>query len=525
MLINQNPKQLHSKSFLQRIKLYILTLSRKKRFTFLFNTIKISLKKFIDELIISKIYYSFPIQLFIYNVKKNQVLLLLWLIILGIVTQSFGRYIGVPSLFLDPEYMNQVNFWSFFILGITLGVFMMSYHIISYILDAPQFSFTGNLRRPFTKFFINNSLIPIIVIAIYLYNLIDYQASYDLNTTWDIAERTSGLVLGMMFSSSLMFLYFISTNKDIFKILASRVDQRLRRTKAVRVNVMGRIQESRSSHMRVDYFLDGPFHFRKIDKNKRYDHQAILKVFDQNHLNAVIIQMTILAFVLLVGTLRDYPVFQIPAGASLLLLFTILLMFAGALSYWLRGWTLTFTIFCILMLNYLMKEQVLTANYEAYGLDYHTEKAEYSLRRVKTLSRDSIYNIDRAMTLTALNNWKKKFEQEEPGKKPKMVFVCVSGGGQRAAVWTMRTLQYADSTLEGKLMKHTMLMTGASGGLVGAAYFRELHLRKTLANQYQKLKPVNPYDHKYLDNIAKDNLNAIMFSLVVNDLFFWVSAI
>ncbi|MDX2304133.1 MAG: patatin-like phospholipase family protein [Microscillaceae bacterium] len=495
-------------------------MSRKKRFIILINKIKNSLKRFTDEQIISKFYYSFPFQLFIYNVKKNQVLLLLWLIILAIVTQSLGRFIGVPSLFLDPEYINRVDFWSFFMMGFTLGIFTMSYHIISYILDAPQFSFTGNLRRPFTKFLINNSLIPVLVIAIYVINLIDFQASYAYNTVWDVSERTAGLIIGMILSASLIFLYFISTNKDIFKLLASRVDERLRRTKVVRINVLGRIQDSRNSHIRVDYYLVHPFRLKKIDKAMVFDRQTVLKVFDQNHLNAVIIQLTILGFVLLVGTLRDYPFFQIPAGASLLLLFTILLMFAGALSYWLRGWTLTFTIALILLLNYLMKEQVLIANYEAYGMNYQTEKAEYSLRRVKELSRDSIYKVDRELTLIALENWKNKFQQENPLTKPKMVFVCVSGGGQRAAVWTMRTLQYADSTLEGKLMKHTMLITGASGGLVGAAYFRELCLRKELYQRGESPQSVNPYASKYLDNIAKDNLNAIMFSLVVNDLFF-----
>ncbi len=478
------------------------------------------MKRFIENIVISRFFYSFPIQLLLHNIKKNHVLLLFWIIILGIVTETLGNSIGVPSLFLDPEYRNKVDFWSFFIIGFTLGVFMMSYHIISYILDAPHFSFIGNLRRPFTKFFINNSIIPAVVIVIYVWNMIEYQSSYEQNDAWKISLRTTGLLIGTLSSSLTMFLYFISTNQDVFKILASRVDQRLKRTVAVRVNVLRRIRDTRSRKVRVDYYLGNSMRLRKLDQRMAHDQQAVLRVFDQNHLNAVIIQLSTFGIILLIGTLRDYPFFQIPAGASLLLFFTILLMFAGVLSYWLRGWSFTFAILLILLINFLMKEKVLTTDYEAFGLDYETTKAEYSLGRVKELSGDAYYAQDKQLTLVALENWKQKFQQENPGKKPMMVFVCTSGGGQRAAVWTMRTLQFVDSTLNGGLMRHTMLFTGASGGLVGAAYFRELWLRRELYRRGESKIYLNPYDEKYLNNIAKDNLNAIVFSLVVNDLFF-----
>lgn len=480
------------------------------------------MKRFIQNFIVSRFYYSLPIQLFLYNIKKNQVLVLLWIFVLGIVTESVGTSIGVPFLFLDPEYLNKVGFWSFFLMGISLGVFTMSYHIICYILDAPRFAFIGTLRRPFTKFFINNGIIPIIVISIYIIKLIEYQNSYPQNTWIDITLRTCGLLAGLIVAGSIIFLYFISTNQDIFKLLVSRVDKSFKKSKILRVNILGRIQESRYPGIRVDYYFESYFRFKRLPVQSRYDRAMILRVFDQNHLNAVIIQIAILLAVYLIGTLRDYTSFQIPAGASLLLLFTILLIFAGVLSYWMRGWTLTFTFFLLLVLNFLMKEQVLVANYEAYGLDYHRKKAEYSLRRVKTLSKDRYYHEDRQLTLIALENWKKKVTQNRPDQKPKMVFICTSGGGQRAAVWAMRTLQIVDSTLEGRLMNHTMLMTGASGGLVGAAYFRELYLQKVLAEQgyMPDSLGINPYNEKYLGNMAKDNLNAIMFSFVVNDLLF-----
>ncbi len=81
-------------------------------------------------------------------------------------------------------------------------------------------------------------------------------------------------------------------------------------------------------------------------------------------------------------------------------------------------------------------------------------------------------------------------------------------------MWTMRSLQVTDSILRGDLMKHTFLMTGASGGLVGASYYRELYLR-------QLTQPgLALHQSFYLNNIAKDNLNVIAFTMIVSDFLF-----
>jgi len=56
-------------------------------------------------------------------------------------------------------------------------------------------------------------------------------------------------------------------------------------------------------------------------------------------------------------------------------------------------------------------------------------------------------------------------------------------------------------------------MTGASGGMIGAAYLRELYLQKMQGEN------IDVYDKKYIDNISKDLLNSIGFTIVTNDLF------
>ena len=63
-------------------------------------------------------------------------------------------------------------------------------------------------------------------------------------------------------------------------------------------------------------------------------------------------------------------------------------------------------------------------------------------------------------------------------------------------------------------MDHTLLMTGASGGMLGVAYFRELYYRN------QKGEPVDYLNGVYREDMGKDLLNAVTFTLTVNDLFY-----
>ena len=83
-----------------------------------------------------KIYYSLPFQLLLINLKRNRLILVIWIFLFAIVTSKFAKSFGVPYLFLDPEYLDGVNFWSLFIVGMSLGIFVMSYNITIYILES-----------------------------------------------------------------------------------------------------------------------------------------------------------------------------------------------------------------------------------------------------------------------------------------------------------------------------------------------------------------------------------------------------
>jgi hypothetical protein len=95
-----------------------------------------------------------------------------------------------------------------------------------------------------------------------------------------------------------------------------------------------------------------------------------------------------------------------------------------------------------------------------------------------------------------------------------MVFINVSGGGLRSGTFVMNTLQQLDSITNGKLMQHTMMMSGASGGMLAATYYRELYRANLTSDSKTNLH------HPHLtDNIAEDLLNPVFSSMVARDIF------
>ncbi len=459
--------------------------------------------------IFTKLFYSLPFRLLLSQVKRGHVLLLIWFLLFAVVTGQLGKYLGIPSLFLDPEYLGRVNFLSFFIMGMVIGGFATAYHITCYIVDGYRFTFLGSLTKPFTRFSINNSLLPLAFLLVYLFNVVNYQLYNEDAGPIEVFWAVSGVLLGFVVMTLLLYIYFWFTNKDIFKIIAYRFDQSLKKNvRATRANVMARLVLAKHKPEKVKYYLD--LNLRATPVNDRvYDKQEVLKVFDQNHLNLVFIELFIFVILLLLGIFRENEIFQIPAAASAVLFLTIVIMFTGAFSYWFRSWSAAIIIGLLILVNMGVKYNVLKSQYQAFGLNYANGRAPYNLEVIKAQNNDSIIIHDRQQTLQTLKNWRAKFGV----RPPKMVFLAVSGGGQRSSLWTFRALQYADSLTAGKLFNHAILITGASGGLIGAAFYRELVLRN-------KANPaINPLHPRYLASIANDNLNPIIFSFLVNDLF------
>ncbi|MBL3657464.1 patatin-like phospholipase family protein [Fulvivirga sp. 2943] len=446
------------------------------------------------------------------HVKRNQVLLLCWVILFAIISGNFGNYLGIPYLFLDPVYLNKVSFSSFFIMGIVISGLSVAFHITTYINDGHRFSFIGVISKPFTVFSLNNSIIPFIFLFNYVIYIIQYQVSNEYLSFDSLFINLLGLLSGYSLMLIVLYSYFWFTNKDIFKYVVCKLDEKLKQNiKATRASAMKKLNIAKKKQIRVDSYLSLNFEVKGAYESQGfYDRNTILQVFDQNHFNLVIIELFILLILLVMGIFRDYEIFQLPAAASFTLLLTIFIMFAGAFSYWFGSWSGSVALILLLAVNFMVKEGIFNKKYEAYGINYNTKPSPYNLNEIDKLTSAELVNADKQSGREILENWKAKFD---PNTKPKMVLLCASGGGQRAALWTLYSLQVADSLTNGQLMKNSMLITGASGGLIGASYFRELYLLK----QEQEID--NLYSKIYFDHLGSDNLNAVIFSLLMNDMF------
>ena len=100
--------------------------------------------------------------------------------------------------------------------------------------------------------------------------------------------------------------------------------------------------------------------------------------------------------------------------------------------------------------------------------------ASYSPRR-RTAPRASVSSpadLDLVDDLAALQCWLQERREDEDvvEGKPKLVVVAVSGGAARSAYWTATVLNRLEQEICG-FSRKVRVMTGASGGMLGSAYY------------------------------------------------------
>jgi hypothetical protein len=418
--------------------------------------------------------------------------------------------------------MGTVGFSSFFIMGFATGSFIMVYNISSYIVNGFRFPFIATLSRPFLKFSVNNFIIPLLFVVVYLGNIIYFQINNEYQTAWTIISQILGFLIGMALIIMITLTYFFRTNKDIvlmFGMESSDSDpnapfaehllsdnDRLKRRRQSRRRY--RVEKS----WRVDTYLSTPRKVKLVRETAHYTREMVESVFRQNHLNAAIIEIIVFGFFILMGLFKDYSFFKIPAGASVILIFSMFIMLSSAFRFWLKAWSTSVLILIILVFNYISQYGVFYSDNKAYGLEYNKGTSPYSIENFNTLRDSSSINADYNATIKILERWKDKFITKNV--KPKMIFINCSGGGLRASIWSYRIMQMADSITKNEFSRSTQLISGASGGMIGAAYYRELYLQEKLGiSKHSNGK-------KELFNIGKDLLNPVAFSITVSDLFF-----
>lgn len=454
--------------------------------------------------------HSFPIQLFLLHLRKNLSLVLIWVLLLAIILEQLGVVLGIPFLFLDPEYLHRVSWLSFLLMGVGFSVLTMAFHMTTYIMDGRQFKFLAVVNKPFIHYCINNSIIPLIFYMVYTLKFVVFQLENDLDSDWEVLRLYLGFFAGSVGAYSLIFGYFGLTNKDFFVLFSDTIDKNLRKVRLAKKVSLRPAATPKINRNQVQYFINLKLGLEEVRPDiSRFESAQLLRVFNQNHLNLFFIQLFLIGVVLFLGVFKEKEVLQFPAAMSATLLLSILVMLVGALNFWLRQWATFTVLILVILLNYFSNFSFLNRPHEAFGLDYSSAPAPYTLARLDSLTHPDTLRKDKANILGILDNWKAKFPQDS---LPKLVIVAASGGGQRAALWTFHVLQALHIATEGQLTERTMLYTGASGGVFGEALFREIYLRSISDSSF------NPADSHFVDQISSDNLNPIIFTLLVNDL-------
>jgi hypothetical protein len=375
------------------------------------------------------------------------------------------------------------------------------------------------------KFSINNFILPAGFVVTYMVTSIRFQATQELLDTTSIAANMLGFILGMFVFLVLSLLYFRFTNKNVLSYKPAEPEpqksQSIEETEMVRTNLHRAPKfehdEAVKREWQVETYLISPLRIGLARTAKHYQREVLSRVFAQNHLNASLFELILIVSFVVIGSFRENPYFVLPAAASVLLMFTILLMLVSILYTWIRGWTLSVFLLAFLAINYSEPRLgLLKLDNHAYGLNYTVPKAEYDLQAIYEPERlNDLAAQDFTQTLDILDRWRLKNQRDAilRSTKPKLVIINTSGGGSRSALWTISSLANADSVLGGKLLQHTAFISGSSGGMIGAAYLRELYLR------WQMGEIENIHDQRYRANMAKDLLNPVIFSIATNDFF------
>ncbi|PLX14366.1 MAG: hypothetical protein C0594_00130, partial [Marinilabiliales bacterium] len=362
--------------------------------------------------------------------------------------------------------------------------------------------------------------IPLIFYGLYVYHSYEYQVYNEFfpknESIYNLIAFTVGYILFILLSLS----YFFTTNKDIYKMYGIRRDtlrdkKILRPVKVVLKKDMAwkiiNAPRENAGRWRITTYLQSPIKIRRAKEYSHYSPEMLQSVLQQNHKNAAIFALVIILVVFILRIFIDQPYMMIPAAASITLMLTLLILLYSVFTSIFREWSLLILAMLFVGINYASQYTIKGFQDNAYGLAYSLDSIQKPLD--STYSSVLHPNEDLKNGLQILNKWKAK-NNDTKRLKPKLIVVCTSGGGLKATAWTYLTLAHIDSLSQGRLMRRTHLYTGASGGMIGAAFLRQVYLDNKI-NGDQSL-----FRDTLFQNLTNDMLNPIAFSLAVNDWIF-----
>ncbi len=458
----------------------------------------------------------FPIQLLLGYLKRDYLFLFSWLILFLVVAGNLGSKFGMQFIFLSPEYLGHIGIWAFLFTGLGVGSFIMAFHISAYVVTAHRYPFIATLSRPFFVFSLNNSVIPGLYILLYIYESLKNQIYYEMipvnQAIINIVFFIIGIILFTIFSFG-FFFFVVKILPRIIRINKERLKGRkyllwlTKWSEKEKEKKLDQSPEENTGNEKIEYYLGSNFRIKLSRKYGHYSKEYLTKAFRNQHIHALFFVIFLLSVIVIRGFFKDTPSLILPAGSSIHVIFTIILLLSSIFYIFFAEWSffaLLVIAFVLSILNPIYTEKY---SHSAYGMNYTIKKAKIDPLEHGNYTKDSLAIIN------ILNKWKRNEIEKNNQQKPRIIVVSASGGGMKLSIWTYFTLAYADSLTRGKLMENTRLITGASGGMFGAAYLREMY-RETKEGIIHDF-----HDRKYLRFLSRDLLNPVLYGLSMSDWF------
>lgn len=202
---------------------------------------------------------------------------------------------GADSLFFVPEYMGEVNAVSALLVGIAMGVFFMSWNITTFILHTKRFKFLATTSKPFLKYCINNSILPLLFLGFYLVKTINYDLNKELLSAYEMLVLVTGLLGGLVLLIVFSFAYFFGADRTILRTITPVVANRDHFKKTY--SPLPHSQPD-GFGMKVTYFITGRFRYKKARPVTHYSEQFLDTIFKRHHFAAMI--GILMAFIFLI---------------------------------------------------------------------------------------------------------------------------------------------------------------------------------------------------------------------------------
>ena len=245
-----------------------------------------------------------------------------------------------------------------------------------------------------------------------------------------VAEKVLGLLMGIGITFLLFAAYFFAMGKrSIFRIFGESLEREIDKAQNGRNTrvILDKAKRSFQARDRVGHYLALPFQIKRVEELP-VNFRKVVHALNRNHGNLLVMQIVFFLAVAALGLLEENKSFQIPAGASILLGFSLIMMTAGAITFWFRKLGILPLLLLGLFLYLYDSRDFLHEKHRAIGMDYTVEAADYSMENLDYLSRESVYQADRKSTLHMLDRWKARYQAKYGlHVKPKAVFVTSSG--------------------------------------------------------------------------------------------------